>query len=210
LIITLAGTLSTLTLLARLTVTVLVAALVSVTVQVALCAEVSVAGVQLHPDNCAGATTLSVEVRDTPLADAVITAVSSLVTAPTVAVNPTLVAPAATVTLAGTPKLALLSDSATTNPPIGAGPLRVTVQALAPGAFTLAGAHVRPLSVTGGGGCVIVIVPPLSVVGIELPETVEAIVLVIDTATLGLVVPAAMVRFAMPICPFAIAVAFTP
>jgi hypothetical protein len=43
--------------------------------------------------------------------------------------------------------LELLSDSATANPPLGAALLRVTVQAEAPGAFTLAGVQDKPLSV---------------------------------------------------------------
>jgi hypothetical protein len=88
-------------------------------------------------------------VCDTSLATAVITASSSLVTAPTVAVNPALEVPAATVTLAGTPTLALLSESATGNPPAAAVLCSVTVQLAEPGAFTLAGAQVTPLSITG-------------------------------------------------------------
>ena len=66
----------------------------------------------------------------------------------TVAVNPTVVAPAVAVTLAGTVAFALLLDSATASPPLGAAPLRVTVHAEVPGAFTLAGLQVTPLGVT--------------------------------------------------------------
>jgi hypothetical protein len=66
----------------------------------------------------------------------------------TVAVNPTVVAPAVAVTLAGTVALALLLDSVTGRPPLGAAPLSVTVHAEVPGAFTLAGLQVTPLGVT--------------------------------------------------------------
>ena len=48
----------------------------------------------------------------------------------TVAVNPTVVAPAVAVTLAGTVALALLLDNATARPPLGAAPLSVTVAPL--------------------------------------------------------------------------------
>jgi hypothetical protein len=72
-----------------------------------------------------------------------------LVTVPAVAVKDAVVAAAATVTLAGTVKLALLLVKATAEPPVGAGPLKVTVQALVPGPVREAGLQVRPLTVTG-------------------------------------------------------------
>jgi hypothetical protein len=74
-IVTLAGTLKTARLLDKVTVTGLLAASVSITVQVALCPVPRVAGVQLKPDNCAGATRFNVNVCVTPLALAVTTAV---------------------------------------------------------------------------------------------------------------------------------------
>jgi hypothetical protein len=64
-----------------------------------------------------------------------------------VAVNPVLVAPAATVTLPGTVTLALLSDSVTANPPADAASFSVTVQEDEPGALTLAGVQDKALSV---------------------------------------------------------------
>ena len=71
-----------------------------------------------------------------------------MVTNATVAVNPTVVAPAEAVALAGTVALALLLDNATISPPLGAAPLNVTVHAEVPDAFTLAGLQVTPLGVT--------------------------------------------------------------
>ena len=75
LIVMLAGTLNRPRLLDKVTVAELVAALVSVTVQVALCPVPRVPGVQLSPDNCAGATRFNVNVCVTPLALAETTAV---------------------------------------------------------------------------------------------------------------------------------------
>jgi hypothetical protein len=70
-----------------------------------------------------------------------------VLTAETVAVNWALLAPATTVTLAGTVTLALLFWSVTPKPPIAAGPLSVTVHDDDPGAFTLAGVQDKLLSV---------------------------------------------------------------
>ena len=61
--------------------------------------------------------------------------------------NWALLVPAATVTLAGSARLALLSDSATAKPPAEAASLSVTVQVEAPGAFTLAGVQDKLLKV---------------------------------------------------------------
>ena len=61
LIVMLEGTLNRPRLLDKATVAKLVAALVSVTVQVALCPVPRVPGVQLNPDNCAGATRFNVK-----------------------------------------------------------------------------------------------------------------------------------------------------
>jgi hypothetical protein len=69
-----------------------------------------------------------------------------VVTEATVAVNWALLDPAGTVTLPGSVTLALLSDSVTANPPVGAVSFSVTVQVDVPGALTLAGVQDRPLS----------------------------------------------------------------
>jgi hypothetical protein len=63
-------------------------------------------------------------------------------------VNPAVATPAGTVTLAGTVAFTLLLLSATAKPPAGATPLSVTVQAEDPGAFTVPGEQLNPLTVT--------------------------------------------------------------
>ena len=94
----------------------------------------------------AGGVTPRAKVWDAPLYVAVRVAVIGLDTDATVAVNVAVVAPAATVALAGTVTLALLLDNATTDPPVDAAALRVTVQAAEPGAVTLDGLHESPVS----------------------------------------------------------------
>ena len=62
--------------------------------------------------------------------------------------NPAVATPAGTVMLAGTVALALLLLSVTAKPPAGATALSVTVQAEDPGAFTVPGEQLKPLTVT--------------------------------------------------------------
>ena len=64
------------------------------------------------------------------------------------AVKPAVVAPAPTVTFAGTVAFALLLDSVTRSPPLGAAPVSVTVQAEDPGAFTVPGVQFTLLTAT--------------------------------------------------------------
>jgi predicted ribosomally synthesized peptide with SipW-like signal peptide len=133
-----------------------------------------------------------------------------VVTDDTVAVNWALLELAATVTLAGSVTLALLSDSVTANPPVGAAPLSVTVHEDVPGAFTLAGVQARLLKAAGGGDWMTVIVPAEPEAGIEAAAPVVAKVLLSVTGTLVLVVPAAMVKAAVATSPFPIVVVFNP
>ena len=62
--------------------------------------------------------------------------------------NPAVATPAGTVTLAGTVALVLLLLSVTAKPEAGATALNVTVQAEDPGAFTVVGEQIKPLTVT--------------------------------------------------------------
>jgi hypothetical protein len=74
-------------------------------------------------------------------------------TALVLTVNIALVAPAATITLAGTLAAAvLLLDSVTCAPPVGAGPLSVTVPVEEFPPVTLAGLSANEVRVGGGGG----------------------------------------------------------
>ena len=78
-----------------------------------------------------------------------------LVTALELTVNVALLAPAATVTLAGTVAAAVLSlERETAAPPLGAGPLRVTVPVEGDPPVTLIGLSAIEESVAepGGGG----------------------------------------------------------
>jgi len=112
------------------------------------------------------------------------------------------VAPAATVTLAGTVVFALLLDSATANPPPGAAPLSVTVQTEVPGAFTLDGTQERLLSVIPVGWMT-VIVPPAPDEEIEFPFLSDATTPLRVIGTLMLVLPLEIVKVAEATGPFA-------
>jgi hypothetical protein len=114
---------------------------------------------------------------------------------PTVAVKPPVVAPAATVTLAGNVALALLLDNATVSPPLGAAALKVTVQAALPGAFTLDGLHDKLVG-TASAGCTTVIVPPVPEAGMAFPCASDAMTPLTVMGTLALRLPAAIVMLA--------------
>jgi hypothetical protein len=176
--VTLAGTASRVVLLESVTVEELTAALFKVTVQVADCAEASAFGVQPTDESCRADTKLSEAVFEIPPAAAVSVAVWLPVMDATVAVKPTLVAAAGTVTLAGTVTEVLLLARVTPKPPAGAAPLKATVQAEVPGAVTLDGLQERPVRVVVTA-CVTVIVPPVPVDEIVWPVAVEATTLVI-------------------------------
>ena len=116
--------------------------------QVVVCPDITDAGVQTSVLSSTGAASVNEKVRDPPLAVAVTTAVSSVVTADAVTVKAAVVAEAATVTLAAeSVALALVLDSATDTPPTGAAADSVTVQLAVPGAFTVAGVQTSPLTV---------------------------------------------------------------
>ena len=71
--------------------------------------------------------TVSVAVTDVPPAEALIVTTVETDTADVVTLKLAELAPAATVTLVGVTALVLLEDKLTTSPPLGAGPLSVTV-----------------------------------------------------------------------------------
>ena len=97
--------------------------------------------------------TVSVAVRDTPPNEPAMIAEVKAVTVLVVTVKVALVAPAATVTLAGTPASAvLLLASATTAPPEGAALVSVTLPCEVPPPVTLLGFSARVFRLAGGGG----------------------------------------------------------
>jgi hypothetical protein len=82
---------------------------------------------------------------------ALMVAVVEAVTAEVVTVNVAVELPALTVTVAGVTALALLLDNATTTPPVGAVPVRVTVPMEEVPPVTLAGLSDTPESATAAG-----------------------------------------------------------
>jgi hypothetical protein len=77
-----------------------------------------------------------------------------VVTALVFTVNVALLAPAATVTVAGTVAVDVLLERETTAPPMGAGPLSVTVPVEGDPPVTLAGFSVSEERVRAGGSTV--------------------------------------------------------
>ena len=83
-----------------------------------------------------------------------------LATVPAVAVKLAVVAPAPTVTDAGTPRAALFEDSPTEAPPVNAADVNVTVQVEVPPETTEFGAHETP-EIAGAGGVTVTVVVAL-------------------------------------------------
>ena len=106
----------------------------------------------------AGGLTVSAAVRVTPANTAETVAVVAAVTEVVVTVKVALVAPAGTVTLAGTAAAAELSDSDTAAPPLGAAPVRVTVPVEELPPLTLVGLRLNAESVAplAGGGVTVI------------------------------------------------------
>jgi len=114
------------------------------------------------------------------------------------------VAAAATVTLVGTVRLALLLVKLTAEPPVGAAPLKVTVQVLVPGPVNEAGLQARALTlkVTGATSEIAeVALAPLAVavsVAVELVEIVPAVAVNVPVvAEAGMVIEAGAVSRAL-------------
>src|SRR5947209_5191624 len=100
----------------------------SVAVPVELLPPVTVVGFTPSEERRTARFTMRVDRRGTPQEEAVMVAEVDAATALVVTVNGALVAPAGTVTLAGTVAAAVLSlDSVTCAPPAGAGPSSVAV-----------------------------------------------------------------------------------
>jgi len=89
-------------------------------VQVLEAPEFTLVGLQAREETCMGATKLKLAVWEAPFSAAVTVADWVVVIVPAVAAKVAEVALAATATDAGTVSEALLSESATTVPPVGA------------------------------------------------------------------------------------------
>jgi hypothetical protein len=123
---------------------------------------------------------------------------------PTIAAKLPAVAPCPTVTLVGTVTFPLLLDSATASPPLGATPLKVTVHADVPGAFTLDGLQETLLGVTEVDWMT-VMVPPAPDVGYEInPVESDANTPLTVTGTLVLTLPGEIVKVAVATEPLGI------
>jgi hypothetical protein len=126
----------------------------SVTVPVAPLPPTTFVGLTAMDDRVgagdAAGFTVSAVVRDAPLYDAVIVTAVEVVTLLVVTVKVLLVAPAGTVTLAGTDAALELSESETTAPPLGAAALNVTVPVEELPPLTLVGLTVTLESATLG------------------------------------------------------------
>jgi hypothetical protein len=94
--------------------------------------------------------TVTEAVAELPLSDVVTVAVWLVDTVPAVAVKLAEVAPAGTVTEAGTVRAVLLEDSATVEPPAGAGCDNVTAQVEVPPEVTVVGVHCAASEVPPG------------------------------------------------------------
>jgi hypothetical protein len=104
-----------------------------------------------------------------------------MVTLLVIAVNAALVAPAGTVTLAGTVTTGvLLLESETTAPPVGAGPFRATRPEVGAPPTTLLGVNVREVSVGPAAGCGVTVREALCVTPEFAAEMVTLVELLAD------------------------------
>jgi len=173
----------------------------SVTVPVEVCAPpVTLVGFSVSEERVGGAcgSTVSEAVLVTPANDAEIVTGADVVTAPVLTVNVALLAPAATVTLAGTVAAAVLSlERETAAPPLGAGPLRVTVPVDGDPPVTLVGLSAIAESVAEPGGVTVseaVLVTPAY--DAEIVTGVDAVTALVLTVNVALLAPAATVTLA--------------
>ena len=171
------------------------AALVNVTVPVEEVPPVTLEGFKVTPESAAGSVIVSSAVLVTPPATALIVATVPVDTAVVVTVNVAVVAPALTVTLAGTVADALLLERATAVPPAGAAPVKVMVPVEELPPTTVVGFNEIPCSAELGDTVkVAVLVTPLrTALIVAFTELVTAVVVTVNVAVN---VPAATVTLA--------------
>lgn len=130
-----------------------------------------------------------------------------LATVPVVAAKVAEVAPAATVTEAGTVSTVLVFVSVTAAPPVGAAPVKVTVQVVLLELLNVEGVHDRVVTV-GKTTAVTVTRPPVPEIPMAVPAVDEAAMLLIAIGTL--LTPAAGETFTTATVPFKTVLAFIP
>ena len=135
---------------ARATVVAKAAAAERVTVHCADPAPVTEPGVQLRPATVEGAAIVSWAVTVPPAREALIVPEGALLPETAFAVNWALVAPWGADTLAGTVTAGVEEVSAMLAPPVGAGPERVTVQAVCDPGVTVEGVQLKLATVMTG------------------------------------------------------------
>jgi len=169
------------------------AAAVRVTVPVDGTVPATSVGFKLNEDNAAGAVTVSeVVLVIPPYVPEIVTEVEAA-TAFVVMIKVAVVAPAATVTLAGVVAAAvLLEESVTSTPPPGAGPVRVTVPVDEAGPTTLVGFTVTDVKAAAG----LTVIAVVLVVAANVLEMLTVVVLVtaaVVTAKVAVAAPAGTV-----------------
>ena len=146
--------------LVNVTTTASVAIPVRVTVPVLLVPPLTLVGFKVRVDTTRTGLTVIVAVLDTPLRVAVIVKDDAVVTALVVIVKVADVAPAATVTLAGTVPMVVDEDArVTTAPPVGAALVNITVPVTGTPPVTAVTTVVRVDKTAAGGVTVMVAVP---------------------------------------------------
>ena len=177
----------------------------SVTVQVAAAPGARAVGLQDNDASVVLAVSATASVIVLPGTEAVIVAVWLDEKLPALTVKTAEEAPPGTVTLPGTDRTALLSDSETDIPPAGAAVDTATVQvADAPGP-SVAGEHAKEESTAGAETATD---PPVAVIGTLLPEAEAATALVTPTFRLAAVLLRVICTEAMT--PLGIMFAFMP
>ena len=167
-----------------------------VTVPVAAPPPVTDAGETLT-ETSIGAVMERVAVALFPFTVAVIVAVTAALTAAVVTVNVADVCPAATVTVPGTIADELLDASATNKPPVGAGPLSVTVPVDDVPPATVVGFNTTDVvtgAVTVSDAFALVVNAPAEIVDVAFVATGD-----VETVNVAVVWPSATVTVAGPV-----------
>ena len=165
-----------------------------VTVPVLFVPPLTLVGLRVRIETTRTGLTVMVAVLDTPLRVAVIVKADAAVTVRVVIVKVADVAPAATVTLAGTVPMVVDDDArVTTAPPVGAALVNVTIPVTGTPPVTAVTTVVRVDKTAAGGVTVMVAVPLEPFVVAEMVALVLAFTVPAVTVNVAVRVPAATV-----------------